>query len=568
MSASPVSISWAAGRSPPVSRWTKWIRAALPVRRRTFERERAARLAAEAAGARLALFADATKALTSSFDLNVVLHDLARLVAPAFADACLIDLVEPDGTIRRAATAIGPVHEPWATDLEALRPPSRRHDSTAREAVSSRLPQVIDEEGYSAVVVPLKGRPGTLGLLWLVQAHPDAGPASVDLAEELARRASIAVENARLFDRQRTVSETLQQGLLPERLPEIPGLSTAARYVPGGPDVDIGGDWYDVIQLPGAGIGLALGDVVGRGERAAALMGQLRNAVRAYAFEGRSPAEILDRVNGLLLDASADYMATLIFGILDAGTGDFCFVNAGHPPPLLVRSASEACFLDGGNGPPVGSLPTARYTETTARLSPGATLLLYTDGLVEDRVTPLDEGLQRLRDAAIGGPTDLEAFCSHVMRRVVGTMPCADDVAMLAVQLLPLGDRLHLRVPAQPGALAPLRATLRRWLLRAGATELEAYEILTACGEAATNAIRHASGPLRSEFELEAIIVEGGVEIRVRDHGSWRERRGDVGGRGLPIIEAYVDELEITPSPSGTEVRMRRRLSTDGELVG
>ena len=549
-----------------MSQLKNWIRAALPVRRQTFEAERAARLSAEAAGARLALFADATKALTSSFDLDVVLHDLARLVAPAFADACLIDLVEPDGSLRRAATAIAPAQETWAAGLEALRPPSGRHDSTAREALSSRLTQVIDEEGYSAVVVPLKGRPGTLGVLWLVQAHPGEA-ASVDLAEELARRASIAVENARLFARQRTVSETLQQSLLPERLPDIPGLTTAARYVPGGPDVDIGGDWYDVMQLPGAGIGLALGDVVGRGERAAALMGQLRNAVRAYAFEGRSPAEVMDKVNGLLLDAGSEHMATMIFGVLDLETGDFRFVNAGHPPPLVVTAAAEPGFLESDSGPPVGSLPSARYTEATARLTPGGTLLLYTDGLVEDRTTPLDDGLQRLCDAAVGGPGELEAFCSHVMRRVVGTTPCDDDVAMLAVQLLPLGDRLELRVPAQPGALAPLRATLRRWLLRAGATELESYELLTACGEASTNAIRHASGPLRTEFEVEAIVVEGGVEIRVRDQGSWRERRSDVGGRGLPIIEAYVDEFEITPSPSGTEIRMRRRLSADGELV-
>ena len=235
----------------------KWFRAALPVPRQPFERERAARQAAEAAGARLALFADATKALTSSFDLNVVLHDLARLVAPAFADACLIDLIEPDGSIRRAATAVSPAHEAWAAGLEALRPPAKLHENTAREALSSRSPQVINEADYSAVVVPLKGRPGGLGVLWLVQTSPWAGPATVDLAEELARRASIAVENARLFARQRTVSETLQQSLLPERLPEIPGLTTAARYVPGGPDIDIGGDWYDVIQLPGAGIGLA-----------------------------------------------------------------------------------------------------------------------------------------------------------------------------------------------------------------------------------------------------------------------------------------------------------------------
>ena len=539
----------------------------MPVPRKAFEAERAARLAAEAAGARLALFADATKALTSSFDLNVVLHDLARLVTPAFADACLIDLIEPDGSIRRAATAVAPAQESWAAGLEALCPPAKLHENTAREALSSRLPQVINEADYSAVVVPLKGRPGGLGVLWLVQAGPGAGPATVDLAEELARRASIAVENARLFDRQRTVSETLQQSLLPENLPDIPGLATAARYIPGGPDVDIGGDWYDVVQLPGAGIGLALGDVVGRGERAAALMGQLRNAVRAYAFEGRSPAQVMDRINGLLLDGSSDYMATMIFGILDTETGDFSYVNAGHPPPLLVSPENEARFLDTGHGPPVGSLPTARYTETTVQLSPGTTLLLYTDGLVEDRTTPLDEGLLRLCEAAIEGPGDLEAFCSHVMRSVIGTTPCNDDVALLAVQLVPLGNRLHLRVPAQPGALAPLRATLRRWMLRAGASDLETYELLTACGEACTNAIRHASGPLRTDFEVEAAIVEDGLEIRVRDQGSWRERRGDVGGRGLPIIEAYVDELEITPSPSGTEVRMRRRLSADGELV-
>ena len=189
------------------------------------------------------------------------------------------------------------------------------------------------------------------------------------------------------------MSETLQQSLLPERLPDIPGLTTAARYIPGGPDVDIGGDWYDIIQLPGAGIGLALGDVVGRGERAAALMGQLRNAVRAYAFEGRSPAEVMDNVNGLLLEAGSEHMATMVFGILDAETGDFRFVNAGHPPPLLITPNDDAHFLESGNGPPVGSLPTARYSEATARLAPGATLLLYTDGLVEDRTTPLEEGL-------------------------------------------------------------------------------------------------------------------------------------------------------------------------------
>jgi anti-sigma regulatory factor (Ser/Thr protein kinase) len=193
--------------------------------------------------------------------------------------------------------------------------------------------------------------------------------------------------------------------------------------------------------------------------------------------------------------------------------------------------------------------------------------LLYTDGLVEDRATPLEEGLRRLQEAAYDGPGELEAFCSHVMRRTLGRRTCDDDVALLAVKLISLEDELRMRVPAQPGALAPMRATLRRWLIRAGATDAEVYELVTACGEACTNAIRHASGPLRSEFEVEAVLVEGGVEISVRDHGTWREPRGDVGGRGLPIIEAYVDDLDITRDPSGTEVRMRRGISLDGELV-
>ena len=546
--------------------WSKGIRTLLPVSRRAFEAERAARHAAEAAGARLALFADATKALTSSFDLNVVLHDLARLVAPAFADACMIDLVEPDGSIRRAATAIAPAHEAWAAALEALRPPAKLHENTAREALSSRLPQVIEEADYSAVVVPLKGRPGTLGVLWLVQANPGAGPATVDLAEELARRASIAVENARLFARQRTVSETLQQSLLPERLPEIPGLTTAARYVPGGPDVDIGGDWYDVIQLPGAGIGLALGDVVGRGERAA----------HSWASSGMpcgpTPSRAGPRADHRPRQRPAPRRQLRLHGDDDLRRPrrrDGRLLLRERRSPAAARSSprERSQLPRQRERPSRGSLPTARYTESTARLAPGATLLLYTDGLVEDRATSLDEGLQRLCEAAVEGPADLEAFCSHVMRRVVG--PCRATTTWRCWRCSWCRSRigLLLRVPAQPGALAPLRATLRRWLLRAGASELEAYEVLTACGEACTNAIRHASGPLRSEFEVEAAIVDDGVEICVRDQGTWRERRSDVGGRGLPIIEAYVDEFEITPSPSGTEVRMRRRLSADGELV-
>jgi serine phosphatase RsbU (regulator of sigma subunit)/anti-sigma regulatory factor (Ser/Thr protein kinase) len=553
--------------------WRKPLWGTLPFLRegwRAAEAERDARLAAEAASERLALLADVTKALTSSFDLDIMLADLARLITPRVADAFFIDLVEADGTVRPGARAVAPGCEEWAAGLRAIEPLAGHEDHTAAQALRSGTPQVVDEADCSGVFVPMTGRQGTLGVLSLLtQKGRGADPPTVKLAEELARRASIAVENCRLFARQRTVSETLQQSLLPERLPDIPGLVTAARYIPGGPDVDIGGDWYDLMQLPGGGIGLALGDVVGRGERAASLMGQLRNAVRAYAFEGHSPAAVVERVNGLLLEAGAEHMATMIFGILDPETGEFRFVNAGHPPPLVLESHGEADFLAGGNGPPVGALPTARYAEASAELRPGARLLLYTDGLVEDRDTPLGDGLDRLREAAIAGPEDLEGFCTHLMRRVIGTAQCDDDVALLAVQVTALADELHLCVPAQPGALAPLRATLRRWLAQAGATDAEVFELLTACGEACTNAIRHASGPLRSDFEVDAVVTGDGVEVCVRDRGRWRERRSpNVGGRGLPIIEAYVDELDICPSPNGTEVRMRRRLERATRLAG
>ena len=476
-----------------------------------------------------ALLADASRALTSSLELDVVLGELARLMTPAVADLCVIDLVEPDGSLRRAATAVAPAEREWAAGLGDLRAPSGNGADPALDALRSGRVQRTTVAAASAVIVPLAGRRQPLGVLWLLtrdRTGRAADPEAVAFAEEIARRAAIAVENARLFARQRSVSETLQQSLLPERLPEIPGLATAAHYLPGGPDVEVGGDWYDVMQLPGGGIGLAMGDVVGRGERAAALMGQLRNAVRAYSFEGKSPGEVLTCVNGLLLDAGSEHMATMIYAVLDPESGELRMANAGHPPALLVPPEGGARLLDGPNGPPVGALPTARYAEGCTVLTPGTTLLLYTDGLVEDRTTSLEEGLDRLRRAATDGPAEPDALCSHVVRCILGDAPNDDDVALLAVQIMNLDDRLHLRVPAQPGVLSPLRATLRRWLIQAGASETEAYEVLTACGEACTNAIRHASGPLRSDFEVDAAVVDGGVEIRVRDRGSWRKRAG------------------------------------------
>ncbi len=518
-----------------------------------YESERESRLASEMAGARLSLMVEATKVLSSSLELDVLMNGLARLVSPEIAGACLVDLVDNDGSIRRVASVAVPGVRQKVAALD-------QSDMIAT-AIRSGRPQITDE----TTVIPLTGRRevlGTLSLVTLPASSPALAMEHHSFAEDLARRAAIAVENARLFARQRTVAETLQHSLLPERMPEIPGLGTAALYLPGGPDVEVGGDWYDVIQLPGGHVGLAMGDVVGRGERAAALMGLVRNAARAYAVEGRSPAKVIESLNRLLLDAGADHMATMFYGVLDAASGVLTFTNAGHPPPLLAEPGREPTFVEGIQGLPIGALATARYAENRCELSPGSTLLLYTDGLVETRTMPLEVGLGHLRDAVREGPRGLDALCAHVVRRGLGDRPGQDDVAVLAVQLLPLGKHLQLRLPSDPAVLGPLRAILRRWLAQEGAGPQECHELLTACGEAATNAIRHAGTPPGSHFILEA-THNGCVEIRIRDHGYWRQPRAGVGGRGIDIIGAYVDDLDIERTSSGTEVRLRRRLCVD-----
>ena len=524
---------------------------------RLYESERQAHAASEAARARLAVLADVSKVLTSSLEVDDLLRALAQLVAPALAECCIVDLVEEDGSLRRllsdgaSANAAPPdPHDPGDPVGAVI----RNGQSTVVEGGA-----VTGTPGGTAIVAPLVGRHEVLGALTLVSTVPVLSEADLPFAEEVARRAATAVENARLYRRQRTVAETLQHSLLPETLPEIPGIVAAARYVAGGPGVEIGGDWYDVVPLDGGRLGLVIGDVVGRGERAAALMGQLRSALRAYCRDRLEPHEIVDRLNSMLLDNGPEQMATALYMVLDPESGELRYTNAGHPPPLVASPGGEAVFLTGGRGAPMGALAGAAYDTATAVLPAGGTLVLYTDGLVEDRASPIDEGMDHLRRLVLDAPDDVEELCDHVMRGALAGQ-AHDDTAVLAVRLLTLGDHLALTLPSHPNVLAPLRATLRRWLAGVGANERESYELLVAAGELCANAIRHASGPARGEFELVADYAGGEVSITVRDHGRWRESHSDVGGRGLGIVEAFVDDLDVRRGADGTEVRVRRAL--------
>jgi PAS domain S-box-containing protein len=379
-------------------------------------------------------------------------------------------------------------------------------------------------------------------------------------AHDIHQRKTMEERLRRVYEREHRTAETLQRSLLPERLPEIEGLELAARYLPAGKGAAVGGDWYDALELRDGRVALVVGDVVGHGLRAAAAMGQLRNACRAYALVETSPAEVLARMNRLVTSGGEDAMATVLYLTLDRETGEIAYASAGHPPPLLL-TADGARFLEGGRSIPVGASDPAVFREGTDTMPPGSTLLLYTDGLVERRDEPLESRLAQLAASARAADGQVQDVCDQVLSGALGRSEPVDDVALLAVRPAPAAaERLTISLPAEPDALSGLRRRLGRFLHAAGATEEESYEITLTVSEAAGNAIEHAYGPMDASFEVEATVNGADIEVLVRDSGRWRERRGESRGRGLKIIEGLMDDVQVSTEGEGTVVRMRRRL--------
>jgi anti-sigma regulatory factor (Ser/Thr protein kinase) len=369
------------------------------------------------------------------------------------------------------------------------------------------------------------------------------------------------VTEERRAEREHRIAETLQRSMLPEKLPEIPGVNLSVRYHPATTGMEIGGDWYDVVPLPNGHVALAIGDVAGHGLRAAATMGQLRMAVRAYALEERSPARVVRRVRDLVQRLIPSEMATLLYIAFDPDASSITFSNAGHLPPLLIPPGGRGTYLEEGLAPPLGAAPHPEYdVEASAPIAAGSTLLLFTDGLVERRGVSLRHGLGRLEEEASAAGSDLEAMCDHILASLLEG-EVSDDVALLALRPIPFaGGHLLLRVPAEPNVLASLRHTLRRWLREADASPEEAYEILVACGEACANAIEHPHGARTGYLEVEAAYAKGEVDIRVRDSGIWRDSPPPDGGFGLKLIGELMDSVEVARESDGTVVSMRRRL--------
>jgi PAS domain S-box-containing protein len=547
--------------------------------RRRAEIERSERIRQQAARAEAEAVAETIQKIQRVTDAaleHLTLADLLRELVVHIADIVNVDVAtilllgEGDDELRVGATcgaSIG-LEEGAAVPLA---------DSFAGRVAAARsvlTEDLVGEEANGADPAERGGLRRMLGVPLVVEGRVSGviqvavlggrgfGGEDASLLQLVADRVALAIEHARLYARELGIVETLQRSLLPERLPQVPGLTTAAKYMPGGPGADVGGDWYDAIALDGGRLGLAMGDVVGHGIGAAALMGQLRNALRAYAFDGARPAAVVEKLDRLVQNLEAGRMATLLYMEIEPDLGSVTFSSAGHLPPLVLAPDGTVTYLEGGRTLPLGVMPSAEYPEATAAIEPGSTLVLYTDGLVEERGVAIDHGLDALKDAVAGGPRDPEALCDHIVASLLSSRDASDDVAVLALRTLPLSpDRLHIDLPTNPRALSTLRRTVARWLVELDATREESNDIQVACHEASSNAMEHAYRFREATIDVDAEVAGDEVVITISDRGGWREPRDSDRGRGLNLIRALMDSVELDPTTDGTTIRMTKRLS-------
>jgi PAS domain S-box-containing protein len=533
-------------------------------------REQAARAEAERITDMLSGMQVLVDAALAHRSIGDILADLVERVRGVLgADGATIFLAEEgEQLLIRASSGGRPgEHEPepvqfgegFAGKVASSRQPTVSHDP---DPTDLQDPSLRALEIDSLIGMPLLAEGEVTGVLVACAAAPRHFTAEdLGLLRLAGDRVALAIDHARVYDREHRIAETLQRSLLPERLPRLAGMTAAARYLPAATEADVGGDWYDVIPIPGGGVGMVMGDVAGTGLAAASMVGRLRSALRAYALEGHEPVRAVEQLNRLVwTEADESQMATLVYVVVDPAEGVLRWVNAGHVPPLVTVGREPPHFLEGGRSVPLGVLPFPSFEEVSVGMEPGGTVVLYTDGLVERPGDHIDDGMSRLARVVHEAPVESEELCEHVLRTLVPADGLTDDVALLTLRTLPMGATFKVEFPTVPESLAAMRGLLRRWLRHAGASDQEVAEVVTACGEAATNTIEHAGGG-KTPFEVEGRLRAGKVIITVRDHGAWRPPREGDHGRGVSLMRALMDGVRVSPRPDGTTVRLRRTLA-------
>lgn len=506
-----------------------------------------------------------------------IAHVLVSTGVEAVGAQAGIVLIEDD---EGAITIIGASGFP-ETLLAPIRTTSSDAPLPGNDVIRSRLPSFLrspeeiaarypdhDPSGPNLAeaawaTLPLLVQGTAIGAVHLSFATPQSF--SAEQVGELAMmvgEAAKAMARARSSEREREASLVLQESLLPRDLIVAwNGAEVATRYRAGAEHLEVGGDWYDVIELPNGRLGVSIGDVVGRGLHAAAAMGQLRSALRAIALDCGGPAATLEGLDRFATASPGTELATVVYGELDPASGEFCYACAGHPPPV-ARIDGVTEVLDAGRSPLLAAGFLGPRTESVRTLPPGSTVVLYTDGLVERRGETFDRGIDRLVDAmgaADGG--DLDDLCDALSLRLLEG-PQRDDVAFLCLRVGEPGSVFSTTFPAEPSALRDLRLGLRDWLEARSVDPVDIESSVLAVNEAAANSIEHGyrdggAGPV----DIQARLDDGALVVAVRDRGRWRDDPPEPSrGRGIAMMQMLMDAVEVQHGTLGTSVRLRRRV--------
>jgi len=528
--------------------------------------------------AQLRFLAEATDTLGASLDVTTTCRSLARLAVPSIADWCGVFLLgEDDSIVTMALEHEDSEQVEYLSSIERRHPRTLDSKSKVSETMRTRTPilityspdvvrEITASEEYaaaietfgwrSAIYAPMIAGGRTIGAICLIYANSERRYEADDVlvAQELARRAASAIENALAFDREHRVADALQAAFLPPTLPRVPGISFDAVYRPGMLDASIGGDWYDAFQLNDGRIVLSIGDVAGRGLKAAVVMGKVREAFRAFALQDLAPDEILMAAERVLRLSENTTMVTAIVGVLDPIGGSFTFASAGHPPPLLAHADGTVETLD-LEGIPLGLFDDHEPKLRTVAIEDDALLVLYTDGLIEYGRDVI-EGIAKLKEAAIS-VVSRRANQAHAIESYVLASPANDDVAILTVARLRVRrEPLEIELPALPESARLVRAGLERYAVAYGLDRDEHFALEVAVGEAVANVIEHAYGIDSGRLHVRAEEDEAGLHVIVRDTGHWRPEREEGRGRGLPLMKALGTEVDVDTGPGGTTVRL------------
>ncbi|MEU0811006.1 SpoIIE family protein phosphatase [Streptomyces sp. NPDC005970] len=553
---------------------------------------------AEEAQIHLKLLYDASVEIGTTLDVGRTAEELAQVAVDRFADFVTVDLAGPVlrgeeplavGGIEMSRAAVHGIRDdhpfyPVGTRFsfvastpqawgfgsgQAVVEPDLREADGWRAQDPGRTGLVVDYGVRSLVTVPLRARGVMLGMVsfWRTEKRDPFEEDEISLAEELAAHAAVCIDNARRYTREHTMAVTLQHSLLPRALPEQSALDVAYRYLPA--ESGVGGDWFDVIPLPGARVALVVGDVVGHGLHAAATMGRLRTAVHNFSTLDLPPDEILSHLDDLVARIDQDEGdpppegnegggagitgASCLYAIYDPVTRRFTMARAGHPPPAVVSPDGVVEFPEVPAGPPlgVGGLPFE-----TAELKPaeGSQLVLYTDGLIEDRSREIDAGFALLRDALAHPGRSPDETCADVLDAVLPARP-TDDIALIVARTRVLAaDRVaSWDVPCEPAAVAEVRAEVIRRLADWGLEDV-AFTAELVLSELITNAIRYAAGPIRVQLLRDRnLICEVSDTSSTSPHLRYAATT-DEGGRGLFLVAQFAE-------------RWGTRYTADGKVI-